>query len=438
MHKTLPTPDIAAACNQTGLTCFRAGQFAEAADFFKKATKARPEFVEAWYNLGLTYKRMQQKASAQAAFEETLSLRPDHPAARFHLASLIMEAGNYATALPHFESLVATWPHHGESLSNLAGCYLRLHQPEKAKDTYEKALALLPDDCQILFNLGVIHAGFGSTDTAIRYYQKAILADPDFFDAHYNLALLFMAIQQAAFAMDCLTEALRLQPNNTTVAHLLNALREHTLPEATPAEYITQLFDSYADHYETHLLTALDYQLPALFAAAVKNTRPDIKLADILDLGCGTGLCGLAFEGLTRTLDGVDLSEKMLDEARKKNIYRRLSQSNIPDFLSACEDRYDLIIAGDVLVYFGSLDELIQQAHRVLRPHGIFVFNTEISPDKDYRIRPSGRFGHSAAYLARLAERYGFKLICQTSVMSRLQHDAPVEGYLCVFERPDN
>ena len=38
----------------------------------------------------------------------------------------------------------------------------------------------------------------------------------------------------------------------------------------------------------------------------------------ILDLGCGTGLCGPLFKPMASTLIGIDLSEKMIAQAAQK------------------------------------------------------------------------------------------------------------------------
>ena len=52
------------------------------------------------------------------------------------------------------------------------------------------------------------------------------------------------------------------------------------------------------------------------------------KLA-ILDLGCGTGLAGLAFQPLAARLDGVDLSPAMIEKARARGIYDHLDVADL-------------------------------------------------------------------------------------------------------------
>ena len=48
------------------------------------------------------------------------------------------------------------------------------------------------------------------------------------------------------------------------------------------------------------------------------------KRLDVLDAGCGTGLCGPLVAPYARRLAGVDLSEGMLAHAKEKNVYDEL------------------------------------------------------------------------------------------------------------------
>src|SRR5262249_4785687 len=157
----------------------------------------------------------------------------------------------------------------------------------------------------------VIAEQLGDFDQAIRYYQMAIQIDPDFFAAQNNLAVAFLAKQHAGFALQHFQQASRLQPDNQSIAYAVKMLEKNENVTVASPDYIKSLFDAYADHYDTHLLTALDYQLPEALKKSVINSislAPHTK--DILDLGCGTGLCGTVFKPFAKSLAGIDLSEK--------------------------------------------------------------------------------------------------------------------------------
>lgn len=92
---------------------------------------------------------------------------------------------------------------------------------------------------------------------------------------------------------------------------------------ARDPDEIRQIYDEWASSYEKDVQEQ-GYATPERAAVALSEFISD-KDQPILDIGCGTGLSGAAFEaaGFT-TIDGADPSEAMLEEARKKGIYRNL------------------------------------------------------------------------------------------------------------------
>ena len=81
------------------------------------------------------------------------------------------------------------------------------------------------------------------------------------------------------------------------------------------------LYEDWAASYERNLQDDYGYIAPQLAGAAFAAHCPDSD-ARILDFGCGTGLVGQALAGYGfRQIDGLDISPKMLDEARAKEIY---------------------------------------------------------------------------------------------------------------------
>ena len=81
--------------------------------------------------------------------------------------------------------------------------------------------------------------------------------------------------------------------------------------KTAPAQYIRNLFDFYAPKFDKHLVEKLNYRNPKLFLEQVLKVTHRRDL-DVLDLGCGTGLCGLEFRSYARQMVGVDLSPEMV------------------------------------------------------------------------------------------------------------------------------
>lgn len=84
------------------------------------------------------------------------------------------------------------------------------------------------------------------------------------------------------------------------------------------------IYEDWAPNYERNLQSDYGYVAPAIAADAFAAHCAD-KETRTLDLGCGTGLVGqeLAARGFRR-LDGLDISPRMLDQARAKAIYGEL------------------------------------------------------------------------------------------------------------------
>ncbi len=427
-------PEYIAAFNNLGTVYYAQGKLDDAILYYQKAIAKQPNYIDAYYNLGLALTKQNLFSEAIHAYQALLEYAPEHFAARFHLACLFMQQNKIEDALVELMTIEMAQPHHFETQSNLATCYLKQGSFNQAKAHYQNALTLRPQDTQILFNLGYIHMQQGSLDIAIQYYQRAVAIDPDLFAAHNNLGVAFLAKQHPGFAMEHFQEALRLQPHNEAIAYTVKMLAQNQHLFAAPPAYIQSLFDAYADHYEPHLLHALDYQLPTLFT---KTLAPFITTStqwDVLDLGCGTGLCGAPLKPYSKILVGIDLSANMLAIATQKNVYDRLIKSDITTFLIAETAQYDLVLAGDTLVYTGDLETIFNSIHRALRPEGLFIFNAEIGDAPTFKMNQSGRFSHHKDYLDRLAKKEGFSILSYQEIITRMQNNEPVYGHLYVLK----
>ena len=138
----------------------------------------------------------------------------------------------------------------------------------------------------------------------------------------------------------------------------------------------------------------------------------------------------------------------MLEKARERNLYDRLEQLDLLTMMQGeAAASYDVVFAADVFVYLGKLDELVEQARRLLRPGGFFAFSVEsldalagdaaALPDRrDYKLNVTARYAHSIAYLTRMAADYGFDVLSTTGTQHRLDKGKPVQGYLALWRRP--
>jgi len=177
-----------------------------------------------------------------------------------------------------------------------------------------------------------------------------------------------------------------------------------------PAEYVRATFDGYARQFDKQTVGRLNYHVPEAIALAVGRVRPFAPAsADVLDLGCGTGLCGLALAPIARRLVGVDLSPRMLEEAQARHCYHQLAEADVVTWMRTAPDaQFDLIVAADVFIYVGNLDAIFAEVARLSRRDALFAFSIEVCADADWQLQESGRYAQSAAYIDRLSRKHGF------------------------------
>jgi predicted TPR repeat methyltransferase len=103
-------------------------------------------------------------------------------------------------------------------------------------------------------------------------------------------------------------------------------------------------------------------------------------------------------------------------------------------FLRRTTNRFDLIAAADLLVYFGDLISIFEAVATALKPAGLFAFNTESWNGDGYRLLPSGRFSHAPEYVRRAAGRIYLEVFHAETTM-RLEATGRVPGNVMIFRR---
>jgi len=263
---------------------------------------------------------------------------------------------------------------------------------------------------------------------------------PDFAPAHALLGRALMASGQSEAAVGCLRRALESEPGDSLGVRL-DLARLGALPpeEAITDGYVRALFDGYAPRFDRHLSQGLGYRGPELLADALRRAcvgrRRPFRFGRTLDLGCGTGLMARALEGIASPIEGVDLSPRMLEQARRTHLYEALHEAELVSFLSGQDDHgTDLVVAADVLVYMADLRAVFTQAARVLSLDGMFAFTVQATDRDGFVLGEDARFAHGEAYLRGLAGAVGLAVLVLEGVSTRQDRDRPVPGLLVVLE----
>jgi predicted TPR repeat methyltransferase len=401
---------------------------------------------------GIAHHRAGRLTEAEEAYRQVLVTDPENFDALCLLGAIAHDAGRHhhaidyiGRAIAHAERTTPPRPPNPYAYSNLGEAYRATGQIGNATQCYERALAIKPDYAEAHYHLGLVLADEGRHQDAIACYRRAISLKPELVLAQYNLGLALKAQGNVADATACLREVLRLDPGNELATFSLSSLTAQN-PERPPERYIANLFDNHAPRFDAHLVETLRYRVPrALVAIARRHAEPPQSGWDVLDLGCGTGLVGAAVAPFAHHLVGVDLSLRMLEKARERNLYGRLEHRDLLSLMKVePASSYDLIAAADVFIYVGKLADVVREAARLLRVGGALVFSVEAiekTPSdatgaelpRDYRLLASGRYAHSADYLRQLARDNGFGKVDISPADIRLERGVPVRGWLAML-----
>lgn len=111
----------------------------------------------------------------------------------------------------------------------------------------------------------------------------------------------------------------------------------------------------------------------------LKKMLPDFKDKKVLDLGCGFGWhCVYAAENGAKKVIGIDISERMLDEARKKTSSSVVEYINKPiEDIEYEQNSFDIVISSLAFHYIESFDSICQNVYKCLCGGGSFVFSVE-------------------------------------------------------------
>ena len=357
----------------------------------------RPCDGQAWVALGGALATQGRHEEAAVAFRSAWTLHPHDVGIQCAYAAVLMEIGAAPEAALLLEDAVQRRPGEGRAYAQLAAVRYRMGDVELASRLWECAERLLDDPRDCLENLALARSRLGDVEGERRCWRRLQQLDPD----------------------------------SPVARHMLAASGAAPPPPRAGDAYLVHLFDRFAGDFD-RVLARLHYRVPdivegwmvACFGAPRRSLR-------ILDAGCGTGLCGGRLRPWGSKLVGVDLSQAMLDGAARRGVYDLLEKGELVAFLEAHPGAFDVVIAGDVLCYFGDLEAFARAGVAALRPEGYLGFSVERAQDHTaphgYALQRHGRYAHARRYLeAILAEASQVRL---TEVVLRLELAAPVGGY---------
>ena len=439
-------PDCYPALNNLGIILEAQGQAAKAVDLYRQALTLAPEVASLHYNLGHARQTLGRHEAALDAYREALRLAPGFVECHFNMGNALGELARFGEAVECYRQALDCAEENVDPrlevgiYSNLATALFNLRRLPEAADGYREALRLDPTLAVEQAQLGRALAAQDKVEEAEAAFRAALALEPGNETAAQGLALLQTRSARLDEMATVFRELLVKVPGDPILTHLLAAVSGEDVPVRAADDYVKTMFDQFADSFD-NALEKLNYQAPALLGAALEDVLPaPQRQFDVLDAGCGTGLCGPYLRPYARHLTGVDLSEKMLDKARQRGGYDGFEAAELTEFLGRHDNNYDVILCADTLVYFGELAAVCAAAARALRPGGRFLFSVEHwqteQVDARFLLTVYGRYSHTEAYVRSTLAAAGLNVLSVRPIVPRYEEYGPVQGLLVVATSP--
>jgi predicted TPR repeat methyltransferase len=428
--------------------------------------------------------RRGEHGAAEAGYREHLKEFPSDPSALHFLGLLRSHQGRHAEAVKLMMSALEVDSDYVDAWSNLGVSYLKLHDFERAEFCSRKAIELAPDFANAWANLGMTLRARNNCEEALVAWGRALDLQPDMRNIAISYGHLLYRLNRHPEAVEFYARWRSTAPDDPIPQHMLAAMGGAEQPSRASDGYVRATFDDFADSFDTNLeelgyaaprllfeaLTQPSNLLPGLLptpASTASPTPPSLDPVsghatpafgpldavsstanlpsgprlDVLDIGCGTGLCGPLWRPLSRRLVGVDLSPNMLSKAALRAVYDQLNCAELTGWLAECEQTFDLAVAADVFCYFGDLSDAFQAVASVLRPGGRFACSLEAmaqssAADESFALLSHGRYQHSRRHLEAALCAAGLIVESISTETLRYERQEPVIGLVAVARLP--
>jgi len=408
-------------------------QWAAAAEIYRNILEVAPDHADALHFSGVLAHQRERSDQAVALIERSLELEPERADWHSNLGIVLQDRLELDGAIAQYRRAIALDPKHANAHNNLGVVLRAKGRVDDAEAAYRAAIRIDPEHADAYNNLGVLLNGQKRSHEAAVCFSKVITLRPKHPEARRLLALAHCTLGEVDKAVQIFEEWLEAEPDNPIARHMLAACSGRDVPSRASDAYIERTFDSFAASFDSKL-AKLEYRAPALVAAMLADTDAS-KSLDVLDAGCGTGLCGPLVAPYARRLVGVDLSDNMLAQARERDVYDELVKHELTAYLRDSTGAFDAIVSADTLVYFGPLDEVVAAAASALRPGGRLIFTAEELNGTGYSISPTGRYRHARAYLERVLANANLQPRIIPAEL-RLEAGDPVAGFVVKGSKP--
>lgn len=377
-----------------------------------------------------------QAVEAADALSRALAADPDHIPWRRALVTALMAAGRREDALSHCRDLLTRRPDDAVGQVRMARLLLDGGDRDAALGHAREARFLAKGDLDITIATAAILtdadealAAVEMLDATLRQAHPADPAQPFGWVALGKAWLHLGEPEKAAKAWQHALEMDEADPAGATP--LLAGVAEAGAQTSLPPAFVRALFDTYADRFDRELVGKLRYDAPQALRQLLLE-HGGLTGLRVLDAGCGTGLAGVAVRDMASYLAGFDLSPRMVDKARTRDVYDALWVGELVGSMAERPGAFDLVLAADVLVYIGDLAPVMEAAATTLVSGGRFAFTCERSDGPGFQLHEGRRFAHGEAHIKDAVAAAGLTLTHLAPHSTRIDRGQPVPGWIAL------
>ena len=410
-----------------------------AQQLYERLLALDPGNANALHYLGVLLHARERSDEGIERIRESIALDPSVPDWHGNLGNVLLNLGRPEEAADAYALAVDLSPSNAGFLNNLGAVRRAQGRFPEAESAYLKALALDPTRADAHNNLGNLYGAMGLGEQSFKHYCEALVRDPKLYPARKMLGLAYYTLGRFDEAAKVYRDWMAEEPDNPMPRHYLAACTGEAVPDRADDAYVEATFDAFAESFDAKL-EQLTYRAPQFVADAVSRIHGESgKQLDILDAGCGTGLCGPMIMPFAGRLVGIDLSAQMLAKARLRGVYDELHKAELTAYLEGLDQSCDLVVSADTLCYFGRLEPVCNAAHKALRSQGWLVFTVESRVDaesnEEFHLNPHGRYSHNPNYVESVLRAAGFARVDADSVTLRNESGSAVHGWLISAQR---
>ncbi len=430
------------AWGNLGGALYELGDYEASKDASKKALDINPDYEMALVNLGNAYDMLGDKEHARISYEKAIVANPDYAVAHNNLGNVLYDIGLYVEAEKASSKAIELDGSDITAYITLGNALDALGRYQESIDAYKIAIEMDENYAIAYTNIGGVYEKIDMIDEAEAAYWMALCLEEKEDDSshlNYGYVLYDYAMKgELEKAEELGKKWLAKFPHNSVAKHMVASLHDDAEVKRASDDYVKKLFDAFAPDFDESL-AAIEYKAPQLIGDMLDvyyNGREGTL--DILDAGCGTGLCGNYAHKYSSKLDGVDLSAGMLVKAKERNIYNTLFEDELEHFLNDLNTCYDVVVSSDVLTYIGDLSEVFKGFAKALKEDGRLIFTiskNDKESKKGYFLHSSGRFTHNDWYVKDSLKECGLSVVEFKETVLRLEGGEPVIGFLCVAEK---